>query len=140
MGLDVGEKNIGVAICDELGLTAQPFEVLRRRDLGHDLRALRELVKEHWISEIVVGLPREMKGTVGRQARTVMAFAEKVGEDLGLPVILWDERLSTVAANRALLEADLSRRKRKARVDKVAAALILQGYLDSGRLGRRSEE
>jgi len=136
MGLDLGEKTIGVAVSDELGWTAQPHGTLQRGTPGQDLGALRRLVEELHVSKIIVGLPKHMKGTMGSRAREAAAFAEEIGAALQVPVVLWDERLSTVAANRVLLEADLSRRQRKAQVDKIAAALILQSYLDSeGRHG-----
>lgn len=131
MGLDVGDKRLGVALSDELGLTAQPHKTLERKNTRQDFEQLRGIVKEYQVVAIVVGLPRNMNGTMGRQAGLVSDFAGKIEKDLGVPVILWDERLSTVAAERVLLDADVSRAKRKNRVDRIAAALILQGYLDS---------
>lgn len=130
LGLDVGSKTIGVAVSDEMGWTAQGLSTLTRRGLPADLEALRGLARKWEVDRIVIGLPRNMNGTLGPQAARVLGFAEAVKDALGLPVVMWDERLSTVAANRALLEADVSRKKRKAVVDTVAAALILQGYLD----------
>lgn len=130
LGLDVGTRTIGVAVSDEMGWTAQGLSTVRRRGTGADLDALRRLAAEWDVERIVIGLPKNMNGTLGPQAALVLEFAEAVKAALGLPVVTWDERLSTVAANRALLEADVSRRKRKAVVDTVAAALILQGYLD----------
>lgn len=138
MGLDVGEKTIGIALSDELGLTAQPYQTLKRKGDEEDLRAIRGIVAEQGVSEVVVGLPRNMDGTIGRQARRVMAFAEKIEAALRLPVAHQDERLSTVAAQRVLLEADMSRAKRKKHVDKVAAVLILQCYLDAGDGSRKA--
>jgi len=131
MGLDVGDKRLGIALSDELGLTAQPHKTLERKNARQDFEQLRGIVKEYQVVAIVVGLPKNMNGTMGRQARLVSDFAGKIEKDLGVPVILWDERLSTVAAERVLLDADVSRAKRKNRVDRIAAALILQGYLDS---------
>jgi len=131
MGLDVGDKTIGIALSDELGLTAQPYETLRRKGEAQDLRAIRTVLDEWGICSVIVGLPRNMDGTLGRQARKVTAFSEKIESVLGVPVIHWDERLSTVVAERILIQADLSRAKRKKHVDKIAAAVILQGYLDS---------
>jgi putative pre-16S rRNA nuclease len=131
MGLDVGDRTIGIALSDELGLTAQPFQTLKRKGDAEDLRAIRSIAAEHGVYEVVVGLPKNMDGTIGRQARRVMAFSEKIEAALRLPVAHQDERLSTVAAERVLLQADLTRAKRKKHVDKVAAVLILQGYLDS---------
>ncbi len=130
LGLDVGTKTIGVAVSDEMGWTAQGLSTLARRGLAADLEALRRLAAEWDVERVVIGLPKNMNGTLGPQAAAVLEFAEAVKAALGLPVVTWDERLSTVAANRALLEGDVSRRKRKAVVDTVAAALILQGYLD----------
>jgi putative Holliday junction resolvase len=132
MGLDVGEKTIGIALSDELGLTAQPYQTLKRKGEERDLRAIRVLLEERGISRVVVGLPKNMDGSIGRQARRVAAFAAKVEKVLAIPVVYWDERLSTAAAERVLIDADMSRARRKKHVDKLAAALILQGYLDSG--------
>jgi putative Holliday junction resolvase len=131
MGLDVGEKTIGIALSDELGFTAQPHQTLKRKGEDEDLRVLRILLDERGISTVVVGLPKNMDGSIGRQARKVAAFAEKIETVLDVPVVHSDERLSTVAAERVLIQADLSRAKRKRHVDKLAAAVILQGYLDS---------
>jgi putative Holliday junction resolvase len=131
MGLDVGEKTIGIALSDELGLTAQPLQTLRRKGDEEDLRVLRTLLDERGVSTVVVGLPKNMDGSVGRQARKVAVFAGKIETTLDVPVVHWDERLSTVAAERVLIQADLSRAKRRKHVDKLAAAVILQGYLDS---------
>jgi putative Holliday junction resolvase len=135
LGLDGGEKTIGVAVSDELGWTAQPVATLRRAGLARDLEALGEIAREHGVAEVVVGHPLNMDGSAGPSARAAEAFAEEVGDALGLPVHLWDERLSTVAAERVLLEADLSRQKRRKVIDRLAAAFILQGYLD-----RRAKE
>ena len=131
MGLDVGEKTIGVAISDELGWTAQPLKTLRNKKRIQDLEKIKEIVEEYRISSIVVGLPLLMSGVEGSQARRVKAFASQLEKMVDVPVLFWDERFSTVAAERILIEADLSREKRKKQVDKIAAAIILQGYLDS---------
>jgi len=130
-GLDVGDRRIGVAISDELGWTAQGLEVVQRTRLEADLAALRACFASYEPSTIVVGLPKNMNGTLGPQARKVLAFAADLERALGVPIVLWDERLSTVGAERVLLEADLSRAKRKRVIDKAAAVFILQGYLDS---------
>lgn len=130
LGLDVGTKTIGVAVSDEMGWTAQGVATLARRGRDADLAALRRLAEEWGVERIVVGLPRNMDGSLGPAARSVLEFADAVKAALGLPVVTWDERLSTVAATRTLLEADVSRRRRKAVVDKLAAVFILQGYLD----------
>jgi len=132
MGLDVGEKTIGIAISDELGLTAQPLRTLRRKNQAQDLESIQQIVEEYCISEIVVGLPLLMSGDAGSQVRRVKQFASPLEKMVPVPVVFWDERFSTVQAERILIEADLSRKKRKRQVDKIAAAIILQGYLDSG--------
>ncbi len=132
MGLDVGDVTIGIAISDPMGWTAQGVEVIRRRGReDEDLARLAQLISQYEVDKIVIGLPKNMNGTIGPRAEKVIAFQERLIEVLGLPVIAWDERLSTVAAQRTLLEADLSRAKRKKVIDKVAAVYILQGYLDS---------
>ncbi len=130
LGLDIGAKTIGVAVSDELGWTAQGVTTLARRGLDADLAAIRRLVEEWTVERIVVGLPRNMDGSIGPAARAVLEFAETLKRALGLPVVTWDERLSTVAATRTLLAADVSRRRRRTVVDKLAAVFILQGYLD----------
>lgn len=131
MGLDVGDKTIGVSVSDELGWTAQAIEVIRRGSLDQDLGRLQELVTEYSIGKIIVGLPKNMNGTIGPRGELCREFAQQVGEKTQLPTEMWDERLSTVAAERALLQADVSRKKRKKVIDKVAAVMILQGYLDA---------
>ena len=130
MGLDYGDKTIGVAISDELGWTAQGLEVIRRKTQEDDLNRIRDLVANYEIGEVVVGLPRNMNGTIGPRGELCREFARFLQERLQLPVHLWDERLTTAAAERTLLEADVSRKKRKQVIDKMAAALILQGYLN----------
>ncbi|MCM3130001.1 MULTISPECIES: Holliday junction resolvase RuvX [unclassified Paenibacillus] len=131
LGLDYGDRRIGVAISDAFGWTAQGLEVIERRRDGDEFGRINELVRENEVSEIVVGLPKNMNGTVGPRGEICMEFAEKLRETLDLPVHLWDERLSTVSAERTLVEADVSRKKRKKVVDKMAASLILQNYLDA---------
>lgn len=131
MGLDVGDRTIGIAVSDAMGWTAQGVEVIRRTVLEKDLFRLKELVKTREVSSFVVGLPKNMNGTVGPQGEKVLEFVEVLKDTFGLPVVLWDERLTTVAAQKTLIAADVSRAKRKLVVDKMAAALILQGYLDS---------
>jgi putative pre-16S rRNA nuclease len=131
LGLDYGDKRIGVALSDVFGWTAQGLEMIERKREGDDFRRISELVKEHEVESIVVGLPKNMNGTIGPRGEICMAFADELRQTLSLPVHLWDERLTTVAATRTLLEADVSRRKRKLVVDKMAAALLLQNYLDS---------
>jgi len=133
MGLDVGSKTVGVAVSDLLGLTAQPVTVVRRRSLEADLQALKDIARQYEVAKVVVGLPRNMNGSYGTSAETVQAFAAQVGEALGLPVEFWDERLTTAMADQALIQADVSRRNRRQVVDKIAAVIILQGYMDRQR-------
>ncbi len=131
MGLDVGDRTIGVAVSDALGWTAQGVEVIRRTSLDRDLARLEELTATYEVTAFVVGLPKNMNGTIGPQGEKVLAFVEKLKHNFGFPVTLWDERLTTVAAQKTLIAADVRRDKRKKVVDKMAAAFILQGFLDS---------
>ena len=131
LGLDIGSKTIGVAVSDELCLIAQGVTTLKRKGLDHDISELRKLIEEREVTKIVVGLPKNMNNTLGPSAEMVLSFIEELNKHSAIPVITWDERLSTVAAEKVLLEADLSRKKRKRVIDKVAAMLILQGNLDS---------
>ncbi|GKU75634.1 Holliday junction resolvase RuvX [Paenibacillus sp. L3-i20] len=131
MGLDYGDRNIGVAVSDAFRWTAQGLTVVEKRRDGGELDRIAELVKEHEVSEIVIGLPKNMNGTIGPRGEISIAVAEQIRQKLDIPVHLWDERLTTVAAERTLLEADVSRRKRKLVIDKMAATFILQNYLDS---------
>lgn len=133
LGLDVGEKTIGVAVSDELGFTAQGLTVIRRTSKAADREALRSIIGEYGPTGLVVGLPRNMDGSLGPKARQVQRFAGEVLEPLGLPIEFSDERLTTVSARRALLEGDVSRAKRRRVIDQLAAAFILQGYLDRRR-------
>jgi putative Holliday junction resolvase len=133
MGLDVGTHTIGIAISDELELTAQGLKTLKRKSREDDLREIATIIGQFEINKIVVGLPKNMNGTLGEQAENVLRWIEVLKDKTQLPVVTWDERLSTVGASKVLLEADLSRRKRKKVIDKLAAVLILQGYLDQSR-------
>ncbi|NOZ87516.1 MAG: Holliday junction resolvase RuvX [Deltaproteobacteria bacterium] len=135
LGLDIGEQRIGMAISDELGWTAQPLETLERRKEKDLAAAVGRVAGATGAVKIVFGLPLNMNGSEGPSARSAREFASKVKALTGLPVEPWDERLTTVGAERALLEADMSRQKRKKKIDQVAAQLILQGYLDSLRFG-----
>ena len=135
MGLDVGSKTIGVAISDELGLTAQGLTTVRRSNLKADLAGLEAIAAEHRVDRLVVGLPLNMNGTEGPRAAESRKLGEAAAKALELPVEYWDERLSTVAAERVLIEADLSRKKRRGVIDQVAASIILQGWLDARRPG-----
>jgi putative pre-16S rRNA nuclease len=130
LALDLGEKRIGVALSDALGWTAQGLTVLSRQDLERDLEQVIALAKKHAVQEIVIGLPRHMDGRLGDGAKEVELWSRELEERLGLPVHQVDERLTTLQAERVLLEADVSRRKRRQVIDKMAATLILQGFLD----------
>ena len=131
MGLDVGDKRIGVALSDESAVLATPEETLERRGTRKDITHLLELARRKDVGEILVGMPYSLDGSRGPQAEKVGRFIEALRAETELPVTTWDERFSTVGAERALLEADMSRAKRKKTIDRVAAALILQGYLDA---------
>jgi putative Holliday junction resolvase len=131
LGLDLGSKTIGVAISDDLFLTAQVLTSIKRTTLEKDLAVIVSLVDEYGVEEIVVGLPINMDGSSGESARKAESFIDKLRETLPIRIIPWDERLSTVAAERILLEGDLSRKKRRKVIDRLSAAIILQGYLDS---------
>jgi putative holliday junction resolvase len=133
MGLDVGSKTVGVALSDAFGWTAQGLETIKinEEENNFGFEQLGKIIKEHEVSKIVVGLPKNMNGTIGPRGEANQWFAAELEKLFNLPVILWDERLSTVAAERVLLEADVSRKKRKKVIDKMAAVMILQGFLDS---------
>lgn len=131
LGLDIGDKTIGIAISDPLGFTAQGITTIRRKTESIDICELSNICKEYSVDTIVAGLPKNMNGSIGPQSEKVLAFCEMIKGKIDIPLKMWDERLTTVAANRAMLEANLSRAKRKKIVDKVAATYILQGYLDS---------
>ena len=133
MGLDIGTHTIGVAISDELGITAQGLKTLRRKSIEDDLNEIAAIIRQFEIDKIVVGLPKNMNGTLGKQAEMVLDCAKVLMDKVQVPVVTWDERLSTVGASKVLLEADVSRRKRKKVIDKLAAVIILQGYLDRSR-------
>ena len=128
MGLDVGDKRIGIAISDGLGLTASGIKTINREGC---IDALKTIIQEYEVESIVVGIPKMLNGTVGIQGEKVLKFTYELKTAIPLPVSLWDERLSTASAERVLLEADLSRKKRKGLRDKVSAVVILQNYLDS---------
>ena len=130
MSLDVGSRTIGIACSDALLMTAQGIETIRRTSLEKDFNRLQELITEYEVHELVVGMPKNMNGTKGERAEKTEEFVEKMREVIDLPVTYWDERLSTVMAERQLIAADVSRKKRKSVIDKMAAVVILQGYLD----------
>jgi putative Holliday junction resolvase len=133
MGLDVGDKRIGIALSDETALIASPKETLERRGNRKDIAHLLDLARREDVSEIVAGMPFSLDGSQGPQVQKVERFIKALEAETDLPITMWDERLTTVGAERALLEGNVSRAKRKLTIDKVAAALILQGYLDSKR-------
>jgi putative holliday junction resolvase len=130
LGLDVGDKTIGVALSDESATLASGLPTIRRTRLKNDLRQLADLARGREVGTVVVGLPRSLDGSEGPQAQKVRAFVEALKGAVKLPVVTWDERLTTVAAEHALVEGGVSRARRKGLVDKVAAVLILQNYLD----------
>ena len=130
MSLDVGSRTIGIACSDALLMTAQGIETIRRTSLEKDFNRLQELIAEYEVHELLVGMPKNMNGTKGERAEKTEEFVEKMKEVIDLPVTYWDERLSTVMAERQLIAADVSRKKRKSVIDKMAAVVILQGYLD----------
>ena len=138
MGLDVGERRIGIALSDTLGLTAQRLAVLTRHSASADAKAIGALVGQHGVETLVVGLPLTLRGEQGTQAKRVTAFVETLRQHVTVPIQLIDERLTTVQGERALLETGASRRKRKQVIDQVAAQLILQQFLDAHAHSRRS--
>ena len=139
-GLDLGEKTIGVAVSDRMLSVATPLQTIRRRKFGLDAAALLDIVAGREIGGMVLGLPRNMDGSEGPRCQSTRAFARNLSALTDLPIGFWDERLSTVAAERALLEADTSRRKRALVIDHVAAGVILQGALDRMAVIRRQQE
>lgn len=134
MGLDYGSKTMGVAISDALQLTAQGIEIIRRKQenkLRQTLARIEELITEYEVEKIVLGFPKNMNDTIGERAEKSLALQETLERRTGLPVIMWDERLTTVSADKAMMEAGIRRENRKEYVDMIAAVFILQGYLDS---------
>lgn len=133
LGLDVGSKTVGVALSDELGWTAQGLKTLKineeKQEFGFE--EIGQLIKEYQVSRVVIGMPKNMNGSIGPRGEASKRFAEGIENQFAVPTVLWDERLTTMAAERVLLEADVSRKKRKKVIDKMAAVMILQGYLDS---------
>ncbi len=134
MGLDFGSKTVGVAVSDELLITAQGLEIVRRKSEGklrQTLARIEELIQEYQVEKIVLGYPKNMNNSEGIRCEKTLEFKEMLERRAGLPVVLWDERLTTVAADRAMMEASIRREDRRNYVDKIAAVFILQGYLDS---------
>jgi putative Holliday junction resolvase len=133
LGLDVGSRRIGIAVSDALGITAQGLDTLQRRNKRHDLAALELLIREYGVRQIVVGLPLRMSGAEGTQSAKMQVFAEELRKRFRLPVHLWDERLTSAEANRLLRETEMSIEKRAKAVDRMAAVLILQGWMEGRR-------
>ncbi len=138
LGLDLGDKRIGVALSDPLGWTAQGLAVIAGAGgTRSDLRRIKELAAKHEVEKVVVGLPLNMDGSAGPRAEKARLFAERLAGALGMPVVLWDERLTTAQAERLLIEADMKRAGRRKVIDKMAAVLILQNYLDAAGKGTK---
>lgn len=134
MGLDYGSKTVGVAMSDPIGITAQAVETIWRKDenkLRKTCARIEELISEYEVERIVLGLPKHMNNDLGERAQKALAFGEMVKRRTGLEVVMWDERLTTVEAERTLIENNVRRENRKQYIDKIAAVFILQGYLDS---------
>ena len=134
MGLDYGSKTVGVAVSDPLGITAQGIETITRKEenkLRKTLARIEELVKEYEVEKIVLGFPKNMNNTIGDRAEKSLELKAMLERRIGIPVIMWDERLTTVEAERTLIESNVRREERKKYVDKIAAVFILQGYLNS---------
>ena len=141
MGLDYGTKTVGVAISDALGLTAQGIETIQRKEenkLRRTLARIEELVSEYEVEKIVLGFPKHMNNDIGERAEKSLEFRDMLARRTGLEVIMWDERLTTVEAERTLIESNVRRENRKKYIDKIAAIFILQGYLDSVYLQRQT--
>lgn len=137
MSLDVGTRTIGIAVSDLLGMIAGGVETIRRTTIEKDYARIAELIREHEVDTLVVGYPKNMNGTVGERGEACAAMAEELKVRFpGVSVVLWDERLSTVAAEKVLVDADMRRKKRKQVIDMMAAVVILQNYLDSKQLRR----
>lgn len=141
LGLDYGSKTVGVAVSDPLGFTAQGVEIIRRKSenkIRQTLARIEELIAQYQVEEIVLGLPKNMNNTLGDRAEKSLELKETLERRTGLPVVMWDERLTTVSANRVLMETGVRRENRKEHVDEIAAIFILQGYLDY--LANKNEE
>lgn len=141
LGLDYGSKTVGVAVSDPLGFTAQGVEIIRRKSenkMRQTLARIEELIAQYQVEEIVLGLPKNMNNTLGDRAEKSLELKETLERRTGLPVVMWDERLTTVSANRVLRETGVRRENRKEHVDEIAAVFILQGYLDY--LANKNEE
>ena len=140
MGLDYGSKTVGVAVCDPLGITAQAVETITRKDenkLRQTLARIEALAKEYGVEKFVLGYPKNMNNSIGERGEKTEQFGKKLETRTGLEVVLWDERLTTVSAMQVLMEGGVRRENRKTYVDKIAAVLILQGYLDSKQIEKQ---
>ena len=133
MGLDIGDKTIGVSVSDLMGLTAQGVKTVKRVGKKKDIEELKAIIKERQVTKIVSGLPKNMNGTLGPQGEKVIKFCELLEQETGIKIEYWDERLSTVAAERTLIQGNVRRENRKGVIDMIAAVIILQGYLDRQR-------
>ncbi len=131
LGLDVGEKTIGVAVCDGMGMIASPVTTIARRKFADDMADLNKIIKQYQAVGLVIGLPINMDGSAGKRAQSVRSFAFNANKATGLKVHFWDERMSSIVAEKMMLSMDLSRQKRGERIDKLAATYILQGFLDA---------
>lgn len=143
MGLDYGTKTVGVAVSDALGLTAQAVETIQRKEenkLRRSLARIEELISQYEVEKIVLGFPKHMNNDIGERAERTLEFKEKLIQRTGLEVIMWDERLTTVEAERTLIESNVRRENRKQYIDKIAAVFILQGYLDSVYNSKKRDE
>jgi len=140
LGIDYGSKRIGLAISDELGITARPLEVITRKNIDRDLDVLEKVIRDNNAGQIVLGLPLRLDGTRGIQCEKVEKFAAALKERFSLPVVLWDEALSTWEADELMIAAGIKSTKRRKMVDKVAAGIILQSYLNSLHAGRKRGE
>ena len=136
MGLDFGTKRIGVAMSDELLLTAQGLDTIRRKELESDLALIKGVVDSNGVGEVIVGLPLNMNGTYSEKTKEAVLFVDELGKAISVPIKTWDERLTSIQADRAMLEGDMSRAKRRKLSDKLAAQIILQSYLDSRKRDR----
>lgn len=130
LGLDLGEKRIGVAVSDALNIIAQSVGLIERKGIKNDIKKIQDLIREYGVSKLVIGLPLNMNGTKGKSANLALDFASELKKEIGISVEMIDERLTTAQGERIFLEADMSRAKRKKNIDKIAAQLILQNYLD----------
>jgi len=133
LGLDIGDKRIGVALSDPGGILASPLTIINREDDELDIKAITDIIDQHQVGQIVAGLPRSMDGSIGKQAEKVKAFTQELCSHTDVPVEFRDERLTTVSAKQLMREASTKKTSKRARYDAIAAAIILQGYLDEGR-------